>query len=498
MATEMDKMGSETGYERLGRRRLKLIDVVAQSVGLIGPVFSAAFLIPLIAGVNFSGEGAGVATPFAVILAAIGVLALGWIVAQYAKRVHAAGSLYDYVTMGLGSRVGGWTGWVYYGATLLLSSAIAVLVGWFLRDNVLPPFGVEGLLTSWVWSLVYVLLVFLVLAAGIQISTRLQLILALVSAAVVLAFFVNVIVNAPENSVRAFNPAEAPNYTGILFGVLYGVLIFVGFETAANLAEEAEHPKRAIPRAVLLSVAIVAVFYVIAAYAQVAGFGFDMQVLTSPEVSGAPLFALGSPDADGGYGGSSDLMLKVLLVVVLLDVMAVGLGAATASTRGIFALARDRKIPGTLANTTAGGNPVGSALVVAVVSAGWVLATLAFDALFANGALTGVPHELAVFQWISTLGAFMIMAVYGILALGAFSGLSDHPNKVALGISGILGIGVAAGALFGAIYKVQPPFDRIWLWAVIWAAVGFVVTLAVKGREPARRALADLSTGEEG
>jgi amino acid transporter len=495
----MDRMGGESGYERLGTRRLKLIDVIAQSVGLIGPVFSAAFLIPLIAGFNFSGNGAGIATPFAVILAAIGVLALGWIVAQYAKRVHAAGSIYDYVTMGLGSRVGGWTGWIYYGGTLLLSSAIAVLVGWFLRDNVLPAFGTEGLLENWIWSLVYVAIVFLILAGGVQISTRVQLLLALVSVVVVLGFFINVIINAPAgNSLKAFNPAEAPDYTGILFGVLYGVLIFVGFETAANLAEEAEHPKRAIPRAVMLSVAIVSVFYVIAAYAQVAGFGFDLAVLTSPEVAGAPLFALGSPDAAGGLGGSSDTMLKVLLVVVLLDVMAVGLGAATASTRGLFALARDRKIPGFFARTTAGGNPMAAAAVVAVVSAAWVLATFFVETLFANGALEGVPHELGVFQWISTLGAFLIMAVYGILALGAFSGLSDHPKKAALVISGLIGIAVAIGAIFGAIYKVVAPFDRIWFWAAAWAGLGLLVTLAVKGREPARRALADLSTGEEG
>ena len=430
---------------------------------MIGPVFSAAFLIPLIAGFNFSGEGAGIATPFAVILASIGVLALGWIVAQYAKRVHAAGSLYDYVTMGFGSRVGGWAGWVYYGGTLLLSSAIAVLVGWFLRDNVLPAFEIDPIMPSWAWSLIYVGIVFLILAAGVQISTRVQLLLALVSVAVVLGFFINVIINAPENSLKAFNPNEAPSYTGILFGVLYGVLIFVGFETAANLAEEAEEPKRAIPKAVMLSISLVAVFYVIAAYAQVAGFGFDLAVLTSPEVAAAPLFALGSPDAAGGYGGSSDLMLKVLLVVVLLDVMAVGLGAATASTRGLFALARDRKIPGLLARTTKGGNPMTAALVVLVVSAAWVLATFGVEDLLA---LEGVPHELAVFQWISTLGAFMIMVVYGVMALGAFSGLSDHPNKVALVISGLLGIAVAAGAIFGAIYKVAPPFDLVWVWGV--------------------------------
>ena len=493
MATEMEKLGGDTGYERLGTRRLKLVDVIAQSVGLIGPVFSAAFLIPLIAGFGFSGKGAGIATPFAVIVATIGVLALGWIVAQYAKRVHAAGSLYDYVTMGLGRWIGSWAGWVYYGGTLLLSSAIAVLVGWFLRDNVLAAFEIDGLLPSWAWSLIYVGLVFLILAAGVQISTRVQLTLALVSAAVVLAFFVDVIINAPENSLKAFNPAEAPDYLGILFGVLYGVLIFVGFETAANLAEETENPKRSIPRAVLWSIVIVSLFYIVAAYAQVAGFGFDMEKFLDPAVAAAPLFALGDPS---GYG--SELMLKILLVVVLLDVMAVGLGAATASTRGIFALARDRRIPGVLAKTTSGGNPIIAALVVAVVSTAWVLATYFFDGLFANGVLAETPHELAVFQWISTLGAFLIMGVYGVMALGAFSGLSDHPNKVVLVISCLLGIAVAIGAIFGAVYQVLPPLDVIWFWAVLWAAIGLIVQLLVKGREPARVALADLSTGEEG
>ena len=493
MATEMDKMGGAAEYERLGERRLKLIDVIAQSVGLIGPVFSAAFLIPLIAGFGFSGNGAGVATPFAVIVASIGVLALGWIVAQYAKRVHAAGSLYDYVTMGLGSRAGGWAGWVYYGGTLLLSSAIAVLIGWLLRDNVLPELGIDGLLPTWAWSLIYVGLVFLILAGGVQISTRVQLTLALVSMVVVLAFFIDVIIHAPENSLRAFNPAEAPDYLGILFGVLYGVLIFVGFETAANLAEEAENPKRAIPRAILVSIVVVALFYVIAAYAQVAGFGFDMGTFLDPAVAAAPLFALGSPDF---YG--SELMLQVLLVVVLLDVMAVGLGAATATTRGIFALARDRKIPGVVAKTTAGGNPIGTALLVAIVSTAWVVASQVFDGVFKYGALEPSPGEFADFTWISTMGAFLIMAVYGVMSFGAFFGLSDHPNKVALVISGLLGIGVAAGAIFGAIYEVPEPLNNVWVIGAIWAAIGLVIALIFKGREPARRALADLSTGEEG
>ena len=76
-------------YERLGGKKLSLIDVLAQSVGFMGPVFSAAFIIPLIIGFNAAGRGAGTSAALAVLIAAVGVFALGWIVAQYAKRIHA-------------------------------------------------------------------------------------------------------------------------------------------------------------------------------------------------------------------------------------------------------------------------------------------------------------------------------------------------------------------------------------------------------------------------
>ena len=90
---------------------------------------------------------------------------------------------------------------------------------------------------------------FAVLYFGVQISTRVQLTLALISIAVVLIFFITVIADlGGDNDIaKAFDPSPAGGFSGILFGVLYGVLIFVGFETAANLAEETAEPKRAIP-----------------------------------------------------------------------------------------------------------------------------------------------------------------------------------------------------------------------------------------------------------
>ena len=75
---------SEPGYERLGAKVLALPDVIAQSVGFMGPVFSSAFVIPLVIGViSASGKGGGVASPISVLIAAVGVFALGWIVSSY-------------------------------------------------------------------------------------------------------------------------------------------------------------------------------------------------------------------------------------------------------------------------------------------------------------------------------------------------------------------------------------------------------------------------------
>jgi len=57
----------EAGYERLGAKVLSLPDVIAQSVGFMGPVFSSAFVIPLVVGVvSASGKGGGVASPISV------------------------------------------------------------------------------------------------------------------------------------------------------------------------------------------------------------------------------------------------------------------------------------------------------------------------------------------------------------------------------------------------------------------------------------------------
>ena len=478
-------------YERLGGKKLSLIDVLAQSVGFIGPVFSAAFIIPLIIGVNAAARGAGTSAALAVVIAGVGIFALGWIVAQYAKRIQAAGSLYDYVSNGLGKTVGAATGWLYYGGTIILTTGLGVLIGGYVHDNLLPVWEIDLDLPIWLWDAIFAALLFVVLYFGVKISTRVQLTLALISIAVVLIFFITVIADLGSGNdiAKAFDPTPDPDgFGGILFGVLYGVLIFVGFETAANLAEETAEPKRSIPRAVLGAVVIVSVFYVIAAYTEVAGFGFDLVVITSPEVAGGPLFALGAPGSPAG----SEFWLKILLLVVFLDMLAVYVGAAVASTRGVFAMARDRRLPAMAASVSERyGTPSGAIILLMVIQALLILASEAWDDLFA---LEGLPHYFSLFVWCSTFGAFALIVVYFLLSVGGLFGLRDPRGRGGVIVASLVGIAITAAAIFGSFYKVPSPTILAPWYALIWGAIGFLYMLLVKGREPASDALADLRT----
>jgi amino acid transporter len=496
-----DQSKEDVGYERLGGKKLSLVDVIAQSVGFMGPVFSAAFLIPLIVGIiSASGKGAGNAAPLSVLLAAIGVFALGWIVAQYAKRIHAAGSVYDYVSAGMGSNAGAAAGWLYYSGTMVLDAGLGVLVGGYVHDNLFTSdpavpgvFGAKSPLPVWGWSVVFALLIFVVLYFGVQISTRVQLSLALVSVAVVLAFFIKVIVDlgSANDVARTFKPSSSPTgWSGIMFGVLYGVLIFVGFETAANLAEETAEPKKSIPRAVLLSVGVVTIFYLIAAYTQVAGFGFNLDNLGA--AAAAPLFALGAPRAAGGFG--TDTIDKILEVVVLLDILAVGVGAAVASTRGVFAMARDRRLPAPLAKVNGRyGTPIGAIGLLSAVNLGFIVLLQISATLLA---LAGLPHYFSIFLWASTFGGFALVVVYLALSVGALVGLSQFPAKAGVALAAVVGIVLTLGAIWGSFYKVTSPILLAPWLAVGWLVIGLIVTLLVKGRAPASGVLDELRSGD--
>ncbi len=482
-------MSSEPAYERLGAKVLSLPDVIAQSVGFMGPIFSSAFVIPLVVGViSASGKGGGVAAPLSVIIAGIGVFALGWIVSQYAREIHSAGSLYDYVTRGLGKRVGTAAGWLYYGGVVVLLVGLLLLIGGYLQSTIQSEFKVNPL-PSWAWTLIIIALIAVILYFGVRLSTRSQLVLALVSIIVVTIFFITVIAKlGSANSVKPFEPSSsADGWSGIFFGVLYGVLLFVGFETAANLAEETPNPRREIPIAVMTTAGIATVIYVVATYVEVAGFHYSLKSITA--AAGAPLFALGAPASAGGFGGTG--IDRLLELVVLFDMLAVAIGCAVSASRGLFAMARDRRIPAALAITSKKhGSPLGAAAFIIAAAVVTLLVNQFWTSLFA---LPATPHYFALFAWGSTFGGFALVVVYLLMSVGSLRTFATSERRVSVIIAAVVGILITGGAIFGSFYKVTSPTIEAPWYALALLAVGFLSTYLLRARESASTQLADLS-----
>jgi amino acid transporter len=473
-------------YEKLGRAGLRFVDVVAQTVGFMGPVFGAILLLALVVGANNAGKGAGVATPVALIIAALGVAALGWIIAQYARRIHACGAVYDYITAGWGERVGFVFGWIYLGGLIVLAVAIPLLIGGLLSDFLKGVYNIG--IPYWVLDLAYCGVLFVVLYFGVRISTRVQLALVLFSASVVTIFLIYIIAKggATGNSIKPFLPSSAHGLGNIFYGVLYAILLFVGFESAANLAEETPNPKRYIPRAVLVAIGIVGIYLLVASYAEAIGFGLDPSKWAGSAAQG-PLIVLAQPSNAGGFGSS--FLFDLMNILLILDIAAVGIGASVAATRLMFALARDRRIPGAMAAVSPRyGTPTATISFVVLVSVAeivWV--RLGHGVLSRN--IPGVPPDVAqfpqyfpLFNWLAGYGALSLVVIYAALALSALQGLRGKVNNASLLIAGLIGFVVSGGAIFASVYKVPSPFNSVPWIALGWAGIGVVILFMLVSR----------------
>jgi amino acid transporter len=260
-----------------------------------------------------------------------------------------------------------------------------------------------------------------------------------------------------------FSPSGSPtHWKGVFFGVLYGVLLFTGFETSANLGEETDRPERNIPRAVLISVIVIAGFYIIGSFAQVSGFHFNLG--TFGKNAGAPLFTLAGPAGAGGYAGTG--IRRLVELVVVFDMIAVLIGCAVSASRGFFALARDHRMPAPLARISRRGTPSGASAFV-VVAYAIVIALVGWTTVFA------IPHNpeyFSMFSFMSTFGGFAIAVIYLFIAVGALRGLRSSGKRWQLYLASLVGGLVTIAAIYGAIYKVTAPT----VWAP-YAGIGVLV-----------------------
>lgn len=399
--------------QRLGHRpTLTTWDAIAQSLA-IGPIFSSAFVAFLIAG------SAGGAAPLSTLIGAVGVLALGWLISLYARRGGGAGAIYDYLRR-LNPAFGLFAAGMYFLGALTLDSGGFLVIG-LLAAQVFASY-LNLTVSFWVFSLITLVLIFALNYFGIRITTRVQLTLSALSVIPLLILAVAIIAHGGDsgNTLQAFNPASVPAVptsvpaAGIFPGILFAITLFIGFETSASLGEETRNPRRSIPRAVIGTVVITGIFYLLVIYASDIGFGLSNSAKWASDP--APLDTLATR-----YVGS---WLAVLVdIAVLFDALVVMSAFMATTSRGLFALARHQLLPSPLAAISARfRTPLGGIAAVSVVA----LAILIIVTIATGSSPTNV---ITVFGIMSTIGSLLIELIYIALCFAAVSLLVQEPTK---------------------------------------------------------------------
>lgn len=473
-----------TGSGGPARATLRVTDVAAFSVGMIGPVGVMALLGAGAAGLL----GAGAVWAF--VFALVGVGLVGHSFVGLSRHISHTGSAYALVGFTLGPRSGVVAGWCLAGAYLAIgvgsSTEISLFVGHLL--------GTFGVMLGRGWLLV--VLVALAVAASLaftRIRTVTRSLLYAEMLGLVLVTVLSVVI-----FVRLGTGAVPPGHTdgGSVFALppgtgigtvaaasVFGFLAFAGFEGAAALGEETSEPRRQIPRALVIALAVVGTFYLVTIVAQVLGYG------TGPD--GVRAFqGADSPYGDLAGAWVGPVMADVLDVVAAISLFAILLGVLAAAARVLYALARDVGGSGpvaALARLSRAGEPVVALLVAALVVTAAVVGQWLAD----------VEQSDAVYHPL-TLGTLALLVVYMLVVAGAlrFLHLGPRPRRPRWqAVVPVAALAFVGYTIYDNVVGQEPWFPVVvagWILVAL-APVGLVPGLAARVARNLRATLAEPS-----
>ena len=244
------------------------------------------------------------------------------------------------------------------------------------------------------------------------------------------------------------------------------ILILVGFESVTAMGDEAKHPKKDIPRAVLLSLVIQgAVCYLIEYFAAnyMLNNGYTMP---NAGASGAPIgdmMVIAGTWLFGSYAAGKAFML-VQAFTVFLALIGTTLSCLSTGARVTYAMGRDEEVPshfGLLHGKTASPHRAIWTLAVISMIIGIITVTIylggttpaALDkhniwysfGIFAPETYAALPNTLVIVTLISNFGTFLLYMITCWIAMVAFKEhhsfqrvqASGHPDLRTAGEPGL-------------------------------------------------------------
>ena len=367
--------------------------------------------------------------------------------AELASSIPVSGSAYTYAYATLGELVAWIIGWdliLEYGVSV---AAVAVgwggnfnafldsAFGWKLPTAIATSPSKGGVIN--VPAVVIVLIITYLLVRGVRESARTNLAMVTVKLAV-LTFFI--IIAAFNFSTSNFHPFLTHGVGGVSSAAAIIFFAYIGFDAVSTGSEEARRPERDLPLAILGSLVICTIFYILTA---VGAFADTLKG------SDAPLAAALQQGAGISWAA---WILALGAVVAITSVILVILYG---QSRIFFAMCRDGLLPPRLARV----HPRYGTPAILTIGLGVLIAVLA--ALVPLGQIVELVN-------IGTLFAFVLVNI-GVIVLRRTRPDMPRPYRVPLSpVFPLLGVAFA-------VYLMKDLPWLTWVRFAVWLAIGLVI-----------------------
>ena len=456
--------------ERLHKGALGLVDISASTMANIGPAYSFYF--------GFAGIvlAAGIASPLVIVVAIIAIALLGNTLAQFSRAQPSTGGFITFVGKTFGGTSAVTTALLCGAGYIIAISSVLVISGGFLSIMIQY---YTGTAIPWIiFSAVFTAAAMFMMFRGVAVSTKLAgfffgfelLVLLVVSIAALIK-------NGGHLSGVPFEPSHITNhFSGLALAFPLGVYLFIGWENSAALAEETNNPRRNVPRAVFMSIALMAVTYLILAYSTVSAFHYNITALTSADI----------PFINVAHSVANWLTF-IAYLAGLTSTLGVLIAAVNSQCRLIFNAGREGLLPRWIGYVHPVRRTPVNAIITFVAVASGITAVWALGHLI--GGHTNSLSALNFFFESSTMGTILILVVYFLANLALpFYYRKYRPqefNIIKHIVLPVLGMVAIAVPIYYLCKPPQPqPFDWFPFAALAIIVVSIVYSIWLVRRDP--------------
>ncbi|MEV6349520.1 APC family permease [Actinoplanes sp. NPDC051851] len=482
-----------------------LAGVLFMAVANAAPITAMTGNVPIAVGY---GNGTGAPAGFLVATVVLTLFTVGYV--AMARHITTAGAFYGFVTHGLGQMWGMATGMLATMAYVVFEGSLIGIFSYFGNYALNDWFGWD---VNWlVIAVVGIALIAVLGYFDISIAAAFLgfLLICEVVLLAALAFSVLFKGGGPDGLMASsVNPVEAfSNLTeggglgamtsaGTLvaagsgaLGLFFAFWSWVGYETTAVYGEESRNPRRIIPRATLMAVVGLGLFYTFVSWMVIAGNGAKQSV----ELANNDAIGMFTHLAAANLGGQ--WVTYVYMFLMVSGSFACALAFHNAASRYLFAIGRE--IPATMRTLGATHATHKSPHIAsAVQSAVTLVLTVGFYFLTVGGSDPSRGGYIYLYGLLALLGTMAILLVQTITSVAViwyFHVKKTHPGDgittgviPALGGVGMLyvvyllfsNIDFAGGGAAGS------PFFKAIPWIVVATfAAGLGYALFLRARSP--------------